>query len=188
VVRALSGDPAALDDEGALLAGQVLPRRELGPLLDRVVDLGVDSRCGASFAAGLSLRPLAPLGDDEEAEAEAEQAELVYDAVKSLSRTTTAESRLTGKARLAAWAAAGLARCEQVDRARVLHDLARRPLAGDRMILARGAALRPEMIGALCAAGLSSAVSVVPGALIECAWADRGVPDGRVVELAAQVA
>lgn len=186
VARALSGNAAELDDEGALLAGQVLPRRELGPLLDRVVDLGVDAPRAASLAAGLALRPLAPPGDEEDAEAEAEQAELVYDAVKSLSRTTTAESRLTGKARLAAWAAAGLVRCERVDRARVLHDLERRPLAGDRMILARGAALRPEMVGELCRATVTA--SVVPGALLECAWADPGVPDALVIELAARIA
>ena len=186
VARALSGNAAELDDEGALLAGQVLPRRELGPLIDRVVDLGVDSPRGESLAAGLALRPLVPLGDEDEAEAEAEQAELVYDAVKSLSRTTTAESRLTGKARLAAWAAAGLVRCEQVDRDRVLHDLARRPLAADRMILARGGTLRPEMVGELCRA--VGPASVVPGALLECAWGDRSVSDARIVELAGRVA
>ena len=187
VVRALSGNAAELDEEGALLAGQVLPRQELGPLLDRVVDLGVDSPRGAGLAAGLALRPLSPLGhEEEESEAEAEQAELVYEAVKSLSRTTTAESRLTGKARLAAWAAAGLVRCEQVDRGRVLHHLERRPIAGDRMILARGAALRPAMVGELCRA--VGPASVVPGALIELAWVDRDIPDALVVELAGRVA
>ena len=77
-------------------------------------------------------------------------------------------------------------RCERIDRAGVLEDLARRPLAADRMILARGAALRPTMVGELCAA--AGAVEVVPGALLEMAWADRSIPDARLVELAAHVA
>ena len=62
---------------------------------------------------------------ESEDEAELLHTEIVYDLVKSLARTTTAESRLTGKARLAAWAAEGLVRCEAVDRDRVLRDLAR---------------------------------------------------------------
>ncbi len=189
VLRALSG-AGELDDEGALLAGQVLPRRELATLVDQIVDQGVASARARSLAAGLALRPLLPWSDADDGsadDADAEHAEVVYDAVKSLSRTTTAESRLTGKARLAAWAAEGLARCEHVDRARVLADLARRPLAGDRMVLARGASLRPDMIGELCAAGTAGG-GAVPGALVELAWADRGVPDARILELAARIA
>ena len=201
VVRALSGGAGELDDEGALLAGQVLPRQELSVLVDRIIDQGVASSRGTSLAAGIALRPLLPWRDDPEspgdaADAEAEHTEVVYDAVKSLSRTTTAESRLTGKARLAAWAADGLARCERVDRARVLADLARRPIAGDRMILARGAALRPAMIGELCTAlsanphatGAPIAAAPLPGALLELAYADRSVPDTLLVDLAARVA
>ena len=185
VLRALSG-AANLDDEGALLAGQVLPRPELGALVDHIVDEGVASAKGKSLAAGVALRPLLPWGDADDggADAEAEHAEVVYDAVKSLSRTTTAESRLTGKARLAAWAADGLVGCARVDRARVLANLSRRPLAADRMILARCAQLRPEMVGELCAAS----GGVVPGALLELAWVNRGVPDARLVELAAHLA
>jgi hypothetical protein len=188
VLRALSGALGDLDDEGALLAGQVLPRRELATILDRVVDEGIAGARGLSLAAGLALRPLLPWGEGDEGadDAEAEHTEVVYDAVKSLSRTTTAESRLTGKARLAAWAAGGLARCEHVDRARVVQNLARRPIAAERMILARGASLRPAMIRELSAAARDAAV--VPGALLELAWADGGVPDGLLVDLAARIA
>jgi hypothetical protein len=186
VARALSGSAADLDDEGALLAGQVLPRRELGALLDQIVDQGVGSARASSLAAGLSLRPPVPQGEDDEAEgAEAEHTELVYDAVKSLSRTTTAESRLTGKARLAAWAAEGLGRSALVDHRRVLVDLARRPIAAERVILARGAALRPAMIGELCEA--ARVAPAIPGALLELAWADPRVPDALLVDLAARV-
>jgi hypothetical protein len=191
VVRALSGAAGDLDDEGALLAGQVLPRRELGALIDHVVDHGLASTRGESLAAGLALRPLLPWGvaDEGGADDEAEHTEVVYDAVKSLSRTTTAESRLTGKARLAAWAAEGLARCAHVDRARVVADLGRRPIAGERMILARGAAIRPAMIAELCDAALREApAGAVPGALLELAWADPRIPDAQLADLAARLA
>jgi hypothetical protein len=191
-VRSALSDPAGdLDDEGALLAGQVLPRAELAALVDRVVDHGLASTRAQSLAAGIALRPLLPWGAGEEGadatDADAEHTEVIYDAVKSLSRTTTAESRLTGKARLAAWAAEGLVRCDRVDRARVLADLSRRPIAGERMILARGAALRPAMISELCDAAAGSATAV-PGALLELAWADLHVPDPLVVDLAARIA
>lgn len=188
VARALSSSAAELDDEGALLAGQVLPRKELLALLEQMIDLGVEMTRALSFAAGLALRPLVSHGATEEIdeEAEAELTEIVYDAVKSLSRTTTADSRLTGKARLAAWAAAGLARCEALSRDRVLHELARRPIGGERMILSRSAALRPSMVGELCR-GVRS-VESVPTALLELAWADLSVPDAVIAELAARIA
>jgi hypothetical protein len=188
VVRALSGALGELDDEGALIAGQVLPRRELSVLLDQVVLDGLASSRGTSLAAGIALRPPVPAGE-EAGEAEAEHTEIVYDVVKSLSRTTTSESLLTGKARLAAWAAEGLARCERVDRGRVLADLARRPIAAERMILARSAQLRPAMIRELCAFAASGAGSgaTVPGALLELGWADRSVPDAVLVELSARL-
>lgn len=186
VVRALGGGASALDLEGAMIAGRVLPRSELVALVDQVIDLGFDSARSTSLAAGLALRPKVP-HDASESEEEAEllHTEIVYDLVKSLARTTTAESRLTGKARLAAWAAEGLVRCEAVDRERVLRDLARRPMAAERMILARGAALRPAMVGELCRAAAD--VEEVPAALLELAWADVSVPDTLLTELAARI-
>jgi hypothetical protein len=191
VLRSLSGPHGDLDDEGAFLAGQVLPRAELGALVERIVDHGPSSSLGLGLAAGLALRPVLPwgaTGAGEGCEDEgAEHTEIVYDAVKALSRTTTAESRLTGKARLAAWAAEGLARCEHVERDRVVADLARRPIAGERMILARGASLRPEMVAELCAAARPDRGDSVPGALLELAWADPRVTDALVVDLASHV-
>jgi hypothetical protein len=186
VVRALAGSAAELDLEGALIAGQVLPRSELCGLVDQVIDLGFDSPRSTSLAAGLALRPKVP-HDASESEDDAEllHTEIVYDLVKALSRTTTAESRLTGKARLAAWAAEGLVRCESVDRERVLHHLARRPMAAERMILARGAALRPAMVGELCAA--AAEVDEVPAALLELAWSDVSIPDTLLTELATRL-
>ncbi len=186
MVRALAGGAAELDLEGAMIAGQVLPRSDLLGLVDQVIDLGFDSARSTSLAAGLALRPKVPHGAEEsEDEAELEHTEIVYDLVKSLARTTTAESRLTGKARLAAWAAEGLVRCEVVERDRVLRDLARRPMAAERMILARGAALRPAMVGELCRA--AAEVDEVPAALLELAWADPTVPDTLLTELGARI-
>jgi len=43
VIRALSGATGELDDGGAFLAGQVLPRRELAALVDQIVDRGLAS-------------------------------------------------------------------------------------------------------------------------------------------------
>ena len=191
VVRALSGASGELDDEGAFLAGQVLPRPELGALVDRIVGEGLSSPRSRSLAAGLALRPVLPWGatgegDDAGAGEGAEHTEIVYDAVKALSRTTTAESRLTGKARLAAWAAEGLARCEHVDRDHVVADLARRPIAGERMILVRAASLRPEMVAELCASARAGG-GAVPGALLELAWADPRIPDAQLVDLASRI-
>lgn len=186
MVRALGGGAADLDLEGAMIAGQVLPRPDLIGLVDQVVDQGFDSARSTSLAAGLALRPKVPHGGEEsEDEAELEHTEIVYDLVKSLARTTTAESRLTGKARLAAWAAEGLARGEAVERDRVLRDLARRPMGAERMILTRGAALRPAMVGELCRA--ASEVDEVPAALLELAWADTTVPDALLTELGARI-
>jgi hypothetical protein len=187
MVRALASHAADLDLEGALLAGQVLPRHDLVGLVEQVIDLGFDSARSTSLAAGLALRPRVPYDPEaSEDEATLEHTEVVYDLVKSLARTTTAESRLTGKARLAAWAAEGLARCEAVDRDRMLRDLSRRPMAAERMILARGAALRPAMVGELCRA--AAEVDEVPAALLELAWADATVPDALLAELGARLA
>jgi hypothetical protein len=188
VARALSSNAAELDDEGARIAAQVLPRAELLGLLEQVLDRGIEGPLSTSLAAGLALRPRLPhdLADGDEDAADAEHTELVYDAVKALSRTTTAESRLTGKARLSAWVGEGLGRCEAVDRARMLHDLARRPVGGERMILARSLACRPTMLGELCRG--ADEVDDLPPALLELGWEDPSIPDARLLAMAARIA
>jgi hypothetical protein len=186
VVRALSGNAGELDEQGARIAAQVLPRAELIGLLDQVLDRGLSGSLATSFAAGLALRPPAPREVEDEAQAEAEHTELIYDAVKALSRTTTAESQLTGKARLSAWVAEGLGRSEAVDRALVVHDLARRPMGGERLILARGAACRPSMVAELCHA--AEAVDDLPKALLELGFEDASVPDALLVGIAGRIA
>jgi hypothetical protein len=183
VIRALSS-AADLDDEGAMIAGQVLPRGELGSLMEAIVDLGVKSPCGVSLAAGLALRPPAAHADEADA-VEGEIPEIVRDAVKALSRVASPEDRLTGKARLAAWAADGLVDCRVVDRGKLFADLARGPLGAERMILARGAGARPALIPELTRAARDAAV--VPAAVVELAWADHSIADDIVVGMASRI-
>jgi hypothetical protein len=191
VIRALSGAADRLDDEGALLAAIVLPRKDLGALVDQALDLGKASTALASLAAGIALRPPQPLGalaSEGDAD-ESELTEVVYDAVKSLSRTTTSESRLTGKARFAAWVAEGLASSSAVQRGRLLQDMEANPIATDRMILARASATRADLVRELCAAAAGPLVKVaVPPSLVELAWVDPGVDDAALVALAGRVA
>lgn len=191
VVRSLSGSIDRLDDEGALIAAIVLPRKELGGLMDLVLDHGAAaSSLASSFAAGVALRPPQPPGapPSDEGEAEPELTEVVYDAVKSLSRTTKADSMLTGKARFAAWAAEGLASSSAVDKARLLLDLEAGPVAADRMILARASAARPGLIKELCDAATGPlGKASIPPALLELAWADPSVGDAALLSLAARV-
>lgn len=189
VVRALSGPAEKLDEEGAYLAAIVLPRHELLQLLDLVLDLGMRAPQAVSLAAGLALRPPIPLGSpaDSIEEADGQHADLVYDAVKSLSRTTTAESRLTGKARLAAWTADGLATAGVVDRGRITYELETNPLGADRMILARSCAVRPSLAQDLYSP-TPPGPSSIPSSLLEIAWADPAAPDALVIELAGRVA
>jgi len=177
VTRALSA-AGALDDQGALIAAQVLPRAELGGLVEQVVGAGLESSRSFHLAAGLALRA----ADDE-----TEHTEIVYDTVKTLASTTTSESRLTGKARLAAWTAEGLARCGDAATEPILEELADSPLGAERMILARGAAIRGALVSDLCAAAAADPACAVPAALLELAWADPSIPDARVVELAARI-
>ena len=189
VVRALVGPADQLDEEGAFFAAIVLPRQELLHLLDLVLDLGLHAPQAKSLAAGLALRPPVPPGTPPDAieEPEGEHADLVYDAVKSLSRTTTHESRLTGKARLAAWTAEGLATAEVIDRGRLAYELEKGSLAADRMVLARSCAVRPSLAQDLYSPE-PPGPSSVPASVLEIAWNDPAVPDALVIELAGRVA
>jgi hypothetical protein len=186
VVHALSSDAGRLDEEGALLAGLVLPQQALVGLLDQVLALGIDSTQAHSLAAGLALRSPKPSRGQEGPDKQAEIAEIGKAAVKSLTRTAAENNLLTGHARFAAWAATGMVRCEALDRDRILHHLSHLPLGSDRLILGRAVALRPTMLGELC--GGVSFVDVVPPTLLELAWANPGVTDAVILELAARIA
>lgn len=189
VVRALSGPVLEIDDEGASIAAIVLSRAELGALVDGAIE--ATAPCSASLAAGLALRPVIALGAEDEDETE--HTEIVYDAVKSLARTTTATSRLTGKARLAAWTAEGLARSQAIDRADLPSRLSARPLAAARVVLARAIALDNELIRTVVRGFIASRATGIesvaaPPAVVELAWLDRSVSDADAIAIAARSA
>jgi hypothetical protein len=184
VARAFSIGANELDDEGALLAAQVLGRRELVGLVERIVDQGIESSRARSFAAGLALRSPATRGEPEDAD-EGELAEIAYEAVKCLSRTAATNDKLTGKARLAAWAADGLIRCSALEPGDLVRELSRGPIGAERMILGRSAAARPGLVRELSEAARRA--EEIPAALVELAWADASVEDAHVIELAARI-
>ncbi|NUQ75588.1 MAG: M24 family metallopeptidase [Polyangiaceae bacterium] len=187
VVRALAGPAEKLDEEGAFFAAVVLPRAELLQCLELVLDLGMHSPQAKNLAAGLALRPPVPPGTPAAEEPEGEHADLVYDAVKSLSRTTTADSRLTGKARLCAWTAEGLAAAQVIEPGRIAYELEKNPLAADRMILARSCAIRPSLAQDLYAPE-PPGPSSIPASVLEIAWSDPAAPEALVIDLAGRVA
>ncbi len=183
VTRAFSSDFGALDDEGAKLAAEVLARAEVAGLFDKLGGSDPRSSRVASFAAGLALRaPTLGAGDASDAETR-ELADLVYDASKALARLPTS-SPLASKARVAAWLADGLSRVP-FDVDELVRALASSPLASDRMVLARAASTRPDLVRSLADKGRHAAV--VPGALLELAWADLQVDDATVLDLASRV-
>jgi hypothetical protein len=171
VVAALAEAPD-LDAEGARLAGQVLPGARLAGLVARVAAEG-DAPRGAALAAGVALRAR-----------DTEQAALVQELMRALRRSGGGEPRLTGRARLAAWLAAGLAGAT-VD-GELARALGRGALAAERMVLIRAATLRPALAGALGRA--AAGVPEVPGPLLELAWNDDAVPDEVVIDLAGRLA
>jgi hypothetical protein len=182
VLRALAGGAEDLDDEGALLAAQVLPRADLTLLIEAVIERAPASSRAVSLAAGLALRPPTSGEDDPDGEI----TDIVYDAVKCLSRLGAAESPLTGKARLAAWAASGLIGCQAVERSNLMAPLARGPIGAERMILARSTARASGLVRELCEAAPRE--EVVPAALVELAWADPAIDDATLVGLASRIA
>lgn len=171
-VAAALAEAPDLDAEGARLAGQVLPGARLAGLVARVATEG-DAARGAALAAGVALRA----GD-------ATPAALVQELVGALRRAEGGEPRLTGRARLAAWLAAGLAGAT-VD-GELVRDLGRSALAAERMVLVRAATLRPALASELCRA--AAGAPEVPGPLLELAWNDDAVPDEVVIDLAGRLA
>lgn len=186
VHRALAA-PADLDLEGARLAAMVLPREALFPVVEGILVEGVDEPRALELGAGLALRPTTT---DEAGEREL--ADIVYDTVKALAATSTAQARLTGKARLCAWSALGLARhvgaASSSGASTLLAQLGSAPLGADRMLLARAAARCAQLLPALCAAARSQPGALVPAALVELAWRDPAVDTDTLVEIAARVA
>jgi hypothetical protein len=156
-------------------------------LVDKVTGGAEKSEIAVALAAGIALRPPVPFGarEDDIGVEEAEHAELVYELVKCLSHAPS-DTHLTGKARLAAWAAEGFAHATRLGKERLVRELAKKPLAAERVILGRGAAKTPAIVRDLVDASVG--IDSIPAALVELAWNDAAVSDARVVELAGHVA
>jgi hypothetical protein len=184
VRQALSAG-AALDEEGASIAAQVLPRPDVIGLLERIVDQGPGSPAARGFSAGLALRTPAP-GEQGDGDADADLVGVVYDAVKPLARLPAAAPALTGKAKLAAWMADGLTACAHVSIEAIAERASHGSLGGDRLVLGRAAARDRRLVAALCEA--TTAKDGVPPALLSLAWSDPQVGDAAVLDLAGRLA
>lgn len=164
-----------LDQEGAMLSAQVLEP-------DQVVDLVASaatahSEAAVGVAAGLALRTT----DDEES-----FRQLVVDAAKVLSSAADRFGALTGKARLAAWMAEGMAQVHSVGCDRLIGPLLDDPMAAEGAVLARAAKERPAMLTGLCEALHEG--QQVPPALLELAWGCEALGDEHVVAMAKRMA
>ncbi len=184
VRQALVAAGRDLDEEGAAIAARVLSSVEAGALLEQMVESGGATPAALGFAAGLALR--APAQDDEDEKgAEAELVAFVYDAVKPVQRLPASAPGLTGKAKLSAWMADGLAASTHLSAAEIAAQTGHGALGGGGLVLARAAAKQRSLVPALAAA--ARGLDVVPAALLALAWTDKTVPDATVIELAAHV-
>ncbi|MBK8258982.1 MAG: hypothetical protein IPK82_40770 [Polyangiaceae bacterium] len=186
VRTALSSAGAALDEEGATLAAQVLARHEVIALLDHVVAAGAKSPLARGFSAGLALRT-PPSNENAEAEdADGELVGIVYEAVKPLARLTEGTPSFTGKAKLSWWMANGLMTCTHVSIDTIAEQAIRGALVSNRPVLAHASATKPELVRALFDATASR--DGVPHALLTLAWSDSAVSDKEVIDLAGRIA
>ncbi|MFO0591614.1 MAG: hypothetical protein U0441_28975 [Polyangiaceae bacterium] len=173
-----------LDSEGAALAARVLASHETFALLEQMVETGGTTKAALGFAAGLALR--APVDDeDESGDPEAELTSFIYDAVKPAQRLPATAPGLTGKAKLSAWMAEGLAATPDVTAADLALQAGHGALASGGLVLARAAAKMPSLVADLVREGKK--VDVVPAALLSLAWDDPSVPDAAVIEIAGRV-
>lgn len=183
VARALATAPERLDPLGLIWAAQVLPRADVSALIGGILGGGV-GHLSAALAAGLSLRRPHARGAPEELDPE-ELPALTYEALKTLSRTARDPGGVTGKARLAVWAADGLAPCDMLDPREMVGDLGCGALLGERLVLGRKARPGTALLRRL--ANVGRELPLVPAALVELAWADPGIDENVAKELAARV-
>ena len=180
VRRALLDAGALLDEEGAFLGARHLDKEELHSLVAQATGPDrdpLDAR-GAGVGVGLGLRCRASTID----ECEGQEMQLSSDIVHLVTRQPSAETRLTGKARVALWIAQCLLRSRVVSPSELAH-IAPGALAGDRMVLHRWTAgVSPRM------EGLFASSSPLPAALVELSWRSPSVSDEAMVALARRVA
>ena len=190
-VAAVLGQAKQLDEEAALWAARVLPRSRLIELVrtsttddvghpdDEAPDNGKapgpGRRRALSLATGVSLRHRNVDLDD------AGHRELVAEVSQTLSTTAARYGVLSGKSRLAAWLADGLAHTAEHD-LRLLPPLGTDTLADEHLVLCRAAgmapALSPHVLASCQQAGR------LPFAALALAWADPTVTDESVEAMA----
>ena len=179
VRRALLGAGAALDEEGAFLAARHLPADELPSLIAYATGQDLDPFCpralGVGVGFGLRCASKANLGGGD--------ALLTNEIVHIVTKRPNAESRLTGKARVAHWISDCLGRSGAVDAGALPRLLEPGTLASDRMVLRRWASEGRTSLASACSLDLSA----VPAAVVELCWRDPNVSDDDAVAIAGRI-
>jgi hypothetical protein len=181
VRRALLGAGTTLDEEGAFLAARHLARDELCTLISQATGQDADPfgprtlGVGVGFGLRSSTTTDAMTGDD---------ALLTSDIVHLVTKRASAETRLTGKARVARWISDCLGRAQAVDPAELPRMLGPGTLASDRMVLRRWASEAKASLSGVCTLDAHA----VPAAVVEICWRDPKVSDEAVVALAGKIA
>jgi hypothetical protein len=185
VARAVRQGP--LDVEGARLAGRALDEASVGSMLASRL---LRDETGVAIAAGIAMRDDVVKGDgagDDDA--------LLARCVRALAGADRSGGVVTGKGRLAAWLAEGVASVlrDPAPGACVLEEvvdaLGRTSLAADRMVLGRVAGAKDAQAG-LIGSLASQAVAMgkpVPIALLELAWREASVDRDTIVRLGSLV-
>jgi hypothetical protein len=182
VRRALLDAGASLDEEGAFLGARHLDQEGLHSLVAQATGPDqdpLDAR-GTGVGVGLGLRRPWEAGTSDEGT----DTQLSNDIVHLVSRQPNAETRVTGKARVALWMTQCLARSRIVG-PDDLHLIAPGALAGDRMVLCRWAAAVPATTQL---EDLLEPTTPVPAALVELSWRNPAISDEAVVALCRRVA
>jgi hypothetical protein len=182
VRRALLDAGSALDEEGAFLGAGHLDQEELHTLVAQATGPDqdpLDAR-GAGVGVGLALRRAAVFGQADDGH----DTPLSNDIVHLVTRQSSVETRLTGKARVALWIVQCLSRSRLIS-ASDLHLIAPGALAGDRMVLHRWAA---SSSASACLEALLEPTSPVPTSVVELSWRNPAVSDEAIVALCRRVA
>ena len=175
VAGALGGAGSSLDEEGAMWAARLLPRERVVGLVHACAEN--ESPASVGLAVGIGLRD----PQDERLGGEEDYRELVTDVAKALSPRLERYGGLTGKARLAAWIADGLAVSSAVPAAELVADFDVGPIAAEPLVLGR-AMRSPGRLVELCA--LAASRNTVTPALLELAWSEPALSEELLLNLA----
>jgi hypothetical protein len=179
VRRALLGAGAALDEEGAFLAARHLPADELPVLITVATGSDPDPFCPRALGVGVGFG----LRRASMSHVDGDDAVLTSEIVHVVTKRPGAESRLTGKARVAHWISDCLGRSRAVEPGALGRLLEPGTLASDRMVLRRWASERRTSLASVCSLDLPS----VPAAIVELCWRDPSVSDDAAIALSGRI-